>query len=105
MNDEMTAHAEVRRGERSIRQSDCDVFQEWADLEVPTSRNAIQLSWSRLAAARALKAGVRPEQVWRSRRIVMVVADGRVVTLYRRSAPRLDGRGRQRKSLKGWGRN
>jgi hypothetical protein len=105
MHDVMTGHARARRGERSIRQSDCDVFQEWADREVPAGGNAIKLSWSRHATVRALKAGVPPEQVWRSRRIVMVVADGRIVTLYRQSAPRLDGRGRPRKSLKGWGRN
>lgn len=105
MHDVMTKHAEARRDERSIRQSDCEVFQDWADLEVPACGNAIHLSWSRQAAARALMAGVRPEQVLRSRRIVMVVADGSILTLYRRSAPRLDGRGRQRKSLKAWGRN
>jgi hypothetical protein len=105
MHDVMTEHARARRGERSIRQSDCDVFQDWADLENPVCGNAIQLSWSRHAQARALKAGVRPEQVRRCTRIVMVVADGRVVTLYRRSEPRMDGRGHPRKSLRAWGRN
>jgi hypothetical protein len=104
MQDIMTQHAEVRRLHRSIRLEDCDVFQEWADLEVPARDNALHVQMSSSAAASAIKAGIRPGQLARLRRLTLVIRSGRIVTMYRRSAKKADARGNRRQSFKAWGR-
>lgn len=104
MQDIMTQHAEVRRLDRSIRFDDCQVFQNWADIEVPAHDNAVHVQMSSRAAALAIKAGVRPEQIARLRRITWVIRGGRVLTMYRRSPKKTDARGHERRSFKAWGR-
>ncbi len=104
MQDIMTQHAEVRRLDRSIRFDDCQVFQNWADIEVAAHDNAVHVQMSSGAAALAIRAGVRPEQIARLRRITWVIRGGRVLTMYRRSPKKSDARGYERQSFKAWGR-
>jgi hypothetical protein len=104
MQDIMTKHAEARRLNRSIRFEDCQAFQEWADLEVPARDNALHVQMSSKAAALAIGAGIRPEQIARLRRITWVIRGGRVVTMYRRCPKKPDARGEKRQSFKAWGR-
>jgi hypothetical protein len=104
MKDDITKHAEERRQARSVRLKDCDAFQAWADCETPQSGGAFGVSLSHHAATQAVKAGLSHDQVSRLRRLYMIVADGQVVTLYRRARPRRDARRQDRRSFKAWGR-
>jgi hypothetical protein len=88
MEDYMTRHAEVRRLERAVRTSDCQVFQNWADVEEPFQRGAVRVKLSAEAAKHAAAFGVSHSQIERLRRLVFVVKGGKVLTLYRRPAKR-----------------
>lgn len=92
MHDQLTHHALQRCKQRSIRQSDFDAFQYFADSEEPMRGGAVRLTFSLKAARRARELGVPNDQIARLCRFVWIVADGRVVTQYRRPARRSSDR-------------
>lgn len=88
MQDTFTRHARQRCDERSIRHSDINAFHHFADVEEPASRGAVTLSLSAKGGRQALEAGLPRDQVARLRRLIWVVAEGQVLTQYRRPARR-----------------
>jgi hypothetical protein len=104
MEDMMTNHAKKRQNARSFRDKDIAAFHAWADSETIHKGSAFGLSLSEQAAVRAREAGLGIDQISRLRRIYMIVADGQVITLYRRPTPRRDARRNTRLSLRAWGR-
>ena len=112
MLDDLTHHARTRQQERSVRADDLAAFHHWADEEEARRDGAVALKLSQQAAAKAMAAGASPAQAERLRRLVLIVKDGRVLTLYRRPAcrrggrpdQRRDGRRQLRARLSQWGR-
>lgn len=116
MHDYMTRHAKTRREERSIREEDIDLFQDWADIETQRRDGAVALTLSQQVAMHLQRGGTLPSQIERLRRLVLVIKDGRVLTLYRRPpcsrrartdqhrVKRRDARGQSRAKLTQWGR-
>lgn len=88
MRDQLTNHALLRGTQRSVRQSDFDAFQYFADSEEPMRGGAVRLTLSVKAARNARESGLQSDQIARLCRFVWIVADGRVVTQYRRPARR-----------------
>lgn len=96
MQDTLTHHARRRCDQRSIRQTDINAFQQFADCEEPTRGGAIKLSLSAQGGRLALEAGLPTDQIARLRRLIWIVVDGRIVTQYRRPSRRsVDSFGRR----------
>lgn len=112
MLDHLTHHARSRQQERSVRADDLAAFQDWADEETARRDGAVALKLSQQAAAKAIAAGASPSQAERLRKLVLIVKDGCVLTLYRRAPcrryvrpdQRRDGRRQLRARLSQWGR-
>lgn len=98
----LTTHAKSRLTDRSVRASDLDCLLEWADGSRHRPGGADAISLTPRALADAQGSGVDADVLRRIRHLTVVIADGRIVTVYRRSSPHYrDGKPGCRASRRG----